>query len=125
MDYPISKTGSPSGSQSAMRALGHLRNIPMGFLELEETGEGLFWQIEHNGSWHCEIFLVLAVWRLRSGDGCLQIPLSHYKACELDVTIGYPEAGDCEWKWNAASGVLSVYLQKPESARLFSLLVRK
>ncbi|MDO4521803.1 MAG: alpha-galactosidase [Eubacteriales bacterium] len=29
--------------------------LPMGFLENTETGNGLFWQIEHNGSWHWEI----------------------------------------------------------------------
>ncbi|MEF2966243.1 glycoside hydrolase family 36 protein [Paenibacillus sp. M1] len=28
---------------------------PMAFLENTETGEGLIWQIEHNGSWHFEI----------------------------------------------------------------------
>lgn len=29
--------------------------LPMAFLENTETGTGLFWQIEHNGSWHWEI----------------------------------------------------------------------
>lgn len=29
--------------------------LPMGFLENTETGTNLFWQIEHNGSWHWEI----------------------------------------------------------------------
>jgi alpha-galactosidase len=29
--------------------------LPMGYLENEETGSSLFWQIEHNGSWHWEI----------------------------------------------------------------------
>ena len=29
--------------------------LPMAFLENIETGTGLFWQIEHNGSWHWEI----------------------------------------------------------------------
>lgn len=29
--------------------------IPMGFLENTETSTNLFWQIEHNGSWHWEI----------------------------------------------------------------------
>lgn len=29
--------------------------LPMGYLENKETGTGLFWQIEHNGSWHWEI----------------------------------------------------------------------
>lgn len=29
--------------------------IPMGVLENTETGTALFWQIEHNGSWHWEI----------------------------------------------------------------------
>lgn len=29
--------------------------LPMAFLENTQTGTGLFWQIEHNGSWHWEI----------------------------------------------------------------------
>lgn len=29
--------------------------LPMGCLRDRETGEGLIWQIEHNGSWHYEI----------------------------------------------------------------------
>ncbi|MEL0552007.1 MULTISPECIES: alpha-galactosidase [Enterobacteriaceae] len=29
--------------------------LPMGYLEDSCTGAGLFWQIEHNGSWHWEI----------------------------------------------------------------------
>lgn len=29
--------------------------LPMGFVENEETRTGIFWQIEHNGSWHWEI----------------------------------------------------------------------
>lgn len=29
--------------------------VPMGYLENTETGAGLVWQIEHNGSWHWEV----------------------------------------------------------------------
>ncbi len=29
--------------------------LPMGFLENLETGSGMMWQIEHNGTWHWEI----------------------------------------------------------------------
>lgn len=29
--------------------------LPMGYLENKETGSSLYWQIEHNGSWHWEI----------------------------------------------------------------------
>ncbi len=29
--------------------------LPMAYLQNTETGTGLFWQIEHNGSWHWEI----------------------------------------------------------------------
>lgn len=29
--------------------------LPMGYLENTEAGTGVFWQIEHNGSWHWEI----------------------------------------------------------------------
>ncbi|RUT45281.1 alpha-galactosidase [Paenibacillus anaericanus] len=40
-----SNTGTWSSSQYA----------PMAFMENTETGDGLIWQIEHNGSWHYEI----------------------------------------------------------------------
>jgi alpha-galactosidase len=40
-----SNTGSWSASE----------HIPMAVLENKETGSSLFWQIEHNGSWHWEI----------------------------------------------------------------------
>lgn len=29
--------------------------LPMGCIEVSDTGEYIFWQIEHNGSWHFEI----------------------------------------------------------------------
>lgn len=41
----VSNTGSWSTSEY----------LPMGCLENLETGSSLFWQIEHNGSWHWEI----------------------------------------------------------------------
>lgn len=40
---------SNTGSWSAAE------HIPMAVLENEEAGQSLFWQIEHNGSWHWEI----------------------------------------------------------------------
>lgn len=40
---------SNTGSWSAAE------HIPMAVLQNEETGTSLFWQIEHNGSWHWEI----------------------------------------------------------------------
>ena len=39
-------------NQGSWSTLGHL---PLGALENTETGETLFWQIEHNGSWHWEV----------------------------------------------------------------------
>ncbi|WP_434655480.1 glycoside hydrolase family 36 protein [Thermoanaerobacterium thermosaccharolyticum] len=41
--------------------------LPMGYLENKETNSGLFWQIEHNGSWH---------WQISDKDGHLYINLS-------------------------------------------------
>nr|WP_138494037.1 alpha-galactosidase [Paenibacillus pinistramenti] len=43
-------TGSNTGSWSAAEL------IPMGVLENMEIESAFFWQIEHNGSWHWEIF---------------------------------------------------------------------
>lgn len=42
----ISNTGSWSAAEY----------IPMGILQNEEAGTSLFWQVEHNGSWHCELY---------------------------------------------------------------------
>jgi len=39
-------------NQGSWSTLGHL---PLGALENTETGDTLFWQIEHNGSWHWEV----------------------------------------------------------------------
>lgn len=39
-------------NQGSWSALG---SLPMGALENTETGETIFWQIEHNGTWHWEI----------------------------------------------------------------------
>ena len=66
--------------------------LPMAYLENTETGTGLFWQIEHNGSWHWEIgdqngHLYLALggpnelyshWakRLRPGESFTTVPAS-------------------------------------------------
>jgi alpha-galactosidase len=43
--FACTNTGSWSTSQF----------LPMGYLENRESGEGLCWQIEHNGSWHWEV----------------------------------------------------------------------
>lgn len=41
--------------------------LPMGILQNEETDSELFWQIEHNGSWH---------WQISDQDGHLYLSLS-------------------------------------------------
>ena len=53
----VSNTGNWSAKQY----------LPMGYLENLETGSNLFWQIEHNGSWH---------WELDDEDGNLSLKLS-------------------------------------------------
>lgn len=44
---PIALTNTGNWSTKEYLPMGHLENI--------ETGSSLFWQIEHNGSWHWEI----------------------------------------------------------------------
>ena len=49
--------------------------LPMGYLQNRETGTNLFWQIEHNGSWHWEI-----------GDTCLLYTSSSAALCSAKFT---------------------------------------
>ncbi len=53
----------PDKTQRSSKAIGATNTgnwstkeyLPMGYLENQEVGTNLFWQIEHNGSWHWEI----------------------------------------------------------------------
>ncbi len=71
--------------------------LPMGYTENTETGEGLIWQIEHNGSWYWEIsdyenFLYLNVcgpndkeshWykHLKQGEKFVSVPVAVGAVC--------------------------------------------
>lgn len=66
-DYTFEKLGiglaQPTDDQHSSKVIGatNVGNwsakeyIPMGYLENTETSSSIFWQIEHNGSWHWEI----------------------------------------------------------------------
>lgn len=66
-DYTFEKLGmglaQPEDDQHSSKVIGatNVGNwsakeyIPMGYLENTETNSSIFWQIEHNGSWHWEI----------------------------------------------------------------------
>ena len=94
--------------------------IPMGFLKNTETGSAIFWQIEHNGSWHWEIsdqeghlYLQLSGpseieshWCrvLKPGDGFESVP------CAVGVCRSSEENGyNC---FDAAMGELTKYRRK-------------
>lgn len=79
--------------------------LPMAYLENRETGTNLFWQIEHNGSWHWEIsdqaaHLYLALsgpteteshWYkdLKPGDSFVSVPVSVGVSCgNFDIAMG-------------------------------------
>ncbi len=66
-DYTMEELGIaqsiPGAGQRSSKAIGISNTgnwstkeyLPMGYIENTETGTNLFWQIEHNGSWHWEI----------------------------------------------------------------------
>ncbi|MDF2800760.1 MAG: glycoside hydrolase clan [Anaerocolumna sp.] len=66
-DYTLADLGlaqsQPDIEQRSSKAIGITNTgnwstkeyLPMAYLENTETGSNLFWQIEHNGSWHWEI----------------------------------------------------------------------
>jgi alpha-galactosidase len=79
--------------------------LPMGYLENAETSTNLFWQIEHNGSWHWEVsdqtaHLYLALsgpteieshWyrNLKPGDSFVSVPAAvGVSAGNLDTAMG-------------------------------------
>lgn len=103
-DYTLADLGlaqsQPSIDQRSSKAIGITNTgnwstkeyLPMGYLENTETGSNLFWQIEHNGSWHWEIsdqsghfYLALSGpteteshWfkNLKPGDSFLSVPVA-------------------------------------------------
>ena len=66
-DYTFEQLGMPQSQKDGWEHCGKAINVtnvgnwstneylPMGYIQNTETGNGLFWQIEHNGSWHWEI----------------------------------------------------------------------
>jgi alpha-galactosidase len=84
--------------------------LPMGYLENTETGTNLFWQIEHNGSWHWEIsdqtaHLYLAL------SGPTEIESHWFKVLKLgDSFVSVPAAiGVSEGSFDNAMGELTRY----------------
>ena len=66
-DYTFEQLGMPQSQKDGWEHCGKAINVtnignwstneylPMGYIQNNETNSGLFWQIEHNGSWHWEI----------------------------------------------------------------------
>ncbi|MEC0371042.1 glycoside hydrolase family 36 protein [Paenibacillus chibensis] len=98
---------SNTGSWSAAE------HIPMAVLENEEDGSTLFWQIEHNGSWHWEIidqsdFLTLLVSGPTEHDNHWWIELQPGEEFEgVPVAVGSVQGG-----FQEAAGELTKYRRK-------------
>ncbi|WP_217591747.1 glycoside hydrolase family 36 protein [Cohnella sp. GbtcB17] len=52
---PVNRFTLKRVGASSLGSWSSAEYLPMGCLENEATGTSLFWQIEHNGSWHWEI----------------------------------------------------------------------
>lgn len=87
--------------------------IPMGYLENKETNSALFWQIEHNGSWH---------WEISDQEGHLYLQLSgpseieshwskNLKAGESFTSVPCA-VGVCSGGFDNAMGELTKYRRK-------------
>ncbi|MHB1461544.1 MAG: glycoside hydrolase family 36 protein [Armatimonadota bacterium] len=65
---------------------------------------------------------ILAVWRLEKGDEMLELPLKHFSGKKPCIEQIYPSKGfECQWSWNAHSGVLTVKLPKACTGRLLKI----
>lgn len=57
-DLGVSKAGNLTFKRTSCSTCGTWSSgeyLPMGYTENTETGDGLMWQIEHNGSWYWEL----------------------------------------------------------------------
>ncbi len=87
--------------------------IPMGYLENRETHSALFWQIEHNGSWH---------WEISDEEGHLYLQLSGPSEIEshwckkLKISESFESVpcavGVCMGGFDDAMGELTKYRRK-------------
>lgn len=64
----------------------------------------------------------LAVWRMAGSQPSCTFPLLRYQDKPVNVTLAYPVGGDCQWKWCAGSGSLSVTFPQINTARLFEIM---
>lgn len=66
----------------------------------------------------------VAVWRREGSQKTCILPLEHLKGREdIHIKVGYPQYEDCNYYWNAASGILSVTLPVVNCARLFEITI--
>ena len=63
----------------------------------------------------------LAVWRRESAGDTVSLPVAHLKGKAARVSCIYPDYNEEQFKWNPASGSLSVRLSKSYMARLFCI----
>jgi alpha-galactosidase len=88
-----------------------------------------FWPLglpQWGDSWHCLGLehggkRLLAVWRLKGGEAKLSLPLRELKGREAQVRVAYPKNKDAGLRWNRASGVLELSLEKEFSARILEI----
>lgn len=115
-DYTFEQLGMPQSQKDGWEHCGKAINVtnvgnwstneylPMGYIQNTETGNGLFWQIEHNGSWHWEIsdqrghfYLALSGpdeqqshWfkNLAPGESFTSVPVAVGVCCDFDEGMG-------------------------------------
>ncbi len=64
----------------------------------------------------------LAVWRRESPEPTILLPLKRWTGQNLSVRCAYPsDGGGCELLWNSRSGMLSVTLPGPMTARILEI----
>lgn len=63
----------------------------------------------------------LAVWRLASGMDSCTVPLESFKGRQACVELLYPKTVVTDFSWSDASGILSIKLPNPYSARVFRI----
>lgn len=83
--------------------------LPMGVLENTETGTALFWQIEHNGSWHWEISDQTGHFYLQLAGPSENEAHFSKRLAPGDSFTSVPAAVGCTTGFEAAMGVLTQY----------------
>ena len=69
----------------------------------------------------CDDITYLSLWRMKSKDEVIEIPLNQYKGKNINVIVGYPKDINFAYSWNKIKGILMVKNPDNYTARVLEI----